>query len=122
MTRIGACLLIGVLAAAVAAGAASAGTLEVGPGKRFARIEEANAAAAPGDLILVYGSLTSHNAKSRARHTRVEYCYIRHSANRQLDLVDDVDTERPNSHAVIMGCAGNTAIPPTRSSGHWRSC
>ena len=33
---------------------ASAATLEVGPGKRFARIEEANARAKPGDVVLVY--------------------------------------------------------------------
>ena len=31
-----------------------AATLEVGPGKRFARIEEANARAQPGDVILVH--------------------------------------------------------------------
>lgn len=31
-----------------------AATLEVGPGKRFQRIEEANAQAQPGDVILVY--------------------------------------------------------------------
>jgi hypothetical protein len=33
---------------------ASAATLEVGPGKAFARIEEANAKAKDGDVILVY--------------------------------------------------------------------
>ena len=33
---------------------AAAATLEVGPGKTFARIEEANAKAQPGDVILVY--------------------------------------------------------------------
>jgi hypothetical protein len=33
---------------------ASAATLEVGPGKRYARIEEANANAQAGDTILVY--------------------------------------------------------------------
>ena len=31
-----------------------ADTLEVGPGKRFSRIEEANAQAHPGDVILVH--------------------------------------------------------------------
>ena len=33
---------------------ASAATLEVGPGKPFSRIEEANAKAQAGDVILVY--------------------------------------------------------------------
>ena len=33
---------------------ASAATLEVGPGKQFSRIEEANAKAQAGDVILVY--------------------------------------------------------------------
>lgn len=33
---------------------AAAATLEVGPGKPFARIEDANAAASPGDVILVH--------------------------------------------------------------------
>lgn len=32
----------------------AAGTLEVGPGKRFARIEDAHRAAKPGDVILVH--------------------------------------------------------------------
>ena len=35
-------------------GPTCAGTLEVGPGKRFTRIEEANAKAKPGDVIRVY--------------------------------------------------------------------
>jgi hypothetical protein len=45
-----------LIAAAVFAPAsrASAATLEVGPGKRFARIEQANARARPGDVILVH--------------------------------------------------------------------
>jgi hypothetical protein len=42
--------------------------------------------------------------KSRAHHTRVEYCYIHDSANREFDLVDAADTERPESHAVVLGC------------------
>lgn len=33
---------------------ASAKTLEVGPGKHFQRIEDANAAAEPGDVVIVY--------------------------------------------------------------------
>lgn len=34
--------------------AASAATLEVGPGRRFARIEEANRNARPGDVVLIF--------------------------------------------------------------------
>ena len=67
----------------------------------------------------VHHSLTGHNVKSRAHHTRVEYCYIHDSANREFDLVDAADTAQPDSHAVLLGnvivkdpqCAGNrTAI------------
>jgi hypothetical protein len=46
-------LAIGVVVLLMVA-TASAATLEVGPGKRFARIEDANAQAQPGDVILVY--------------------------------------------------------------------
>ncbi|MHB8897855.1 MAG: hypothetical protein ACYC6Y_03810 [Thermoguttaceae bacterium] len=52
----------------------------------------------------VHHSLTGHNVKSRAHLTRVEYCYIHDSANREFDLVDGKDTERPESHALILGC------------------
>lgn len=52
----------------------------------------------------VHHSLTGHNVKSRAHHTRVEYCYVHDSANREFDLVDAADTERPESHAVVLGC------------------
>ncbi|MDD4270601.1 MAG: right-handed parallel beta-helix repeat-containing protein [Thermoguttaceae bacterium] len=52
----------------------------------------------------VHHSLTGHNVKSRAHHTRVEACYIHDSANREFDLVDAADTQRPGSHAVISGC------------------
>lgn len=43
-------LLVGCLLAA----SSPAATLEVGPGKPFSRIEEANAQARPGDMILVH--------------------------------------------------------------------
>ena len=48
-----------VIACVVCAGVlcssqAFAGTLEVGPGKRFQRIEDANAQARPGDVVMVY--------------------------------------------------------------------
>ncbi len=52
----------------------------------------------------IYASLTGHNVKSRAHQTWVEYCYVHDSANREFDLVDAVDTARPDSDAVIMGC------------------
>ncbi len=47
---------VAVILASLLAGspAAHAATLEVGPGKDFARIEQANEKAAPGDVILVY--------------------------------------------------------------------
>lgn len=66
----------------------------------------------------VHASLTGHNVKSRAHHTRVEYCYVHHSANREFDLVDAADTARPESHAVLLGnviakdpkCKGNRGV------------
>lgn len=66
----------------------------------------------------IHHSLTGHNIKSRAHHTRVLYCHVHHSANRELDLVESADTERPHSHAVLMGnviekdpaCKGNRAV------------
>ena len=66
----------------------------------------------------VYSSLTGHNVKSRAHHTRVQYCYIHHSNNREFDLVDAAETARPDSHAVLIGnmivkdpqCPGNRSV------------
>jgi hypothetical protein len=66
----------------------------------------------------VHSSLTGHNVKSRAHHTRVQYCYVHHSANREFDLVDAEETARPQSHAVLLGniivkdpeCAGNHSV------------
>jgi hypothetical protein len=52
----------------------------------------------------VHHSLTGHNVKSRAHYTRVEYCYIHNSANREFDLVDAAETVRPDSDAVLLGC------------------
>lgn len=61
----------------------------------------------------VFESIDGHNVKSRAHHTRVEHCYVHDSANREFDLVDDLDTEYPASHAVLLGNlivkAGNMA-------------
>lgn len=67
----------------------------------------------------VHSSLTGHNVKSRAHHTRIECCYIHDSANRECDLVDAKgDTTSPESHAVVIGsiivkdprCEGNRAV------------
>lgn len=66
----------------------------------------------------IHHSLTGHNVKSRAHHTRVEYCYVHDSANREFDLVDHLDTVRPDSHAVLIGncivkdphCEGNRGV------------
>ena len=63
-------------------------------------------------------SLTGHNVKSRAHYTRVEYCYVHHSANREFDLVDAAETARPQSDAVLLGnaiakhpkCSGNRGV------------
>lgn len=53
----------------------------------------------------IFGSLTGHNLKSRAHYTRVEYCWVHDSANRELDLVDAAgDTEAADSDAVVLGC------------------
>ena len=66
----------------------------------------------------IHHSLTGHNVKSRAHYTRVEYCYVHHSANREFDLVDAAETARPESDAVLLGniivkdpkCNGNHAV------------
>ena len=66
----------------------------------------------------IHHSLTGHNVKSRAHHTRVEYCYVHHSANREFDLVDAAETVRPHSDAVLLGniiakdpkCGGNHTV------------
>jgi len=66
----------------------------------------------------IHSSLTGHNVKSRAHHTRIQYCYVHHSANREFDLVDAVDTTRPESHAVLIAnvivknpqCKGNRGV------------
>jgi hypothetical protein len=168
-------LLTGLICSVVSAVAAT--TLEVGPGKAFSRIEEANSKASPGDVILVYPlpadkpytktavyvrergltfravpakgarwvkisgkgfEYSGRGSTPRAvfqfnratddcvlegfeilgAHTRVQYCYVHHSANREFDLVDSADTARPENHAVLMGniivkdskCRGNRAV------------
>jgi len=66
----------------------------------------------------IHHSLTGHNVKSRAHHTRVEYCYVHHSANREFDLVDAAETARSQSDAVLLGniiakdpkCRGNGTV------------
>lgn len=63
----------------------------------------------------IHSSLTGHNVKSRAHHTRVQYCYVHHSANREFDLVDAADTTRPESHAVLLG---NVIVKNPRSQGN----
>jgi hypothetical protein len=66
--RLAAAVLFGV---SLVSATGSAATLEVGPGKPFARIEDANARAQAGDVILVYpradGSLTSRRRCSFAK-------------------------------------------------------
>lgn len=63
----------------------------------------------------VHHSLTGHNVKSRAHHTRVEYSFIHDSANREFDLVDAADTARPGSDAVLLG---NIIVKDPESKGN----
>lgn len=66
----------------------------------------------------VHSSTTGHNVKSRAHRTRVEYCFVHDSANREFDLVDAGETGLPGSDAVLVGnvivkdpkCEGNRAV------------
>ncbi|MDE2125754.1 MAG: right-handed parallel beta-helix repeat-containing protein [Armatimonadetes bacterium] len=66
----------------------------------------------------IFGSLTGHNLKSRAHFIKVEYCFIHDAANRELDLVEDNATARPNSNALLLGnlivkdpaCSGNRVV------------
>jgi hypothetical protein len=51
----------------------------------------------------VRGARTGHNLKSRLHSLRVEYSYIHGSVNRELDLVDDVETQRPGADTVLLG-------------------
>lgn len=63
-------------------------------------------------------SITGHNLKSRAHHTRVEACFLHDSSNRELDLVDGRETELEGSHAVLLanlivkaeGMSGNRSV------------
>lgn len=66
----------------------------------------------------IHSSTTGHNVKCRAHRTRVEYCFVHDSANREFDLVDAGETELPGSDAVLVGnvivkdprCEGNRAV------------
>jgi|GEM_PF-1065224 len=66
----------------------------------------------------VYGSTTGHNFKSRAHFNLIKYCQIHDASNRELDLVEAWDTERPNSNTVLIGniiikdpnCQGNRGV------------
>lgn len=53
----------------------------------------------------IFGALTGHNLKSRAHFLLVEHCQIHGGNNRQIDLVDAWDTERPFSNTVIFQSA-----------------
>lgn len=59
----------------------------------------------------VHSSVTGHNIKSRAHYTRVEYCWVHDSANRELDLVDAKgDTDVAGSDAVVFGSVLSKAV------------
>lgn len=62
-----------------------------------------------------FNSLVGQNLKSRAHYTRVEYCYLHDSANRELDLVDSASTAAPGSHAVLIG---NVIVKASRVKGN----
>lgn len=47
---------------------------------------------------------TGHDLKSRAHLLRLEHCWLHDAANREADLVDAWDTERPGSDATFLGC------------------
>lgn len=63
-------------------------------------------------------ALTGHNIKSRAHYTKVQYCFVHDSANREMDFVEAWDTERKHSDAVLVGnvivtdpdCGGNRGV------------
>ena len=66
----------------------------------------------------IHHSIAGHNVKSRAHVTRIEYCFVHDSSNREFDLVDGLDTTRPGSDAHLVGnvivkdpkCRGNRAV------------
>ena len=66
----------------------------------------------------VHHSTTGHNVKSRCHVTRIESCYVHHSANREFDLVDARETGYSGSDAVLVGniifkhpeCPGNRGV------------
>lgn len=66
----------------------------------------------------IRNSTTGHNLKSRAHYLLVDYCWIHDAANREIDLPEAWDTERPNSNAVLIGnqiikdpkCTGNRGV------------
>lgn len=53
----------------------------------------------------IEGSVDGHNLKSRTRSLLVEGCIIRHSANRECDVVDaEGVTDRPGGIVLLVGC------------------
>ena len=61
-----------------------------------------------GSVVLrgceIFSSLTGHNVKSRAHRIEIRDCKIHDSNNREIDLVDSIETEAPGSDAIITGC------------------
>ncbi|CAN5379338.1 hypothetical protein BH11ARM1_BH11ARM1_02510 [soil metagenome] len=50
----------------------------------------------------ISNALTGHNVKSRLHYLLIKECLIDGAENREIDLVDSWDTERPNSNVVIQ--------------------
>jgi hypothetical protein len=64
----------------------------------------------------VHSPLTGHNIKSRAHLTKVLWCYVHDSANRELDLVDaQGDTTYSGSDALVVG---NIIVKSPRCQNH----
>lgn len=64
-------------------------------------------------------AVTGHNLKSRAHVTIVEECFIHHSANREVDIVDEAgNTDVPDSDVLLRNnriiksktCTGNRGV------------
>ena len=49
-------------------------------------------------------ALTGHDLKSRTHLLRLEHCWLHDAANREIDVVNGWDSERPGSDATLVGC------------------
>ena len=107
-----------LLAGSLLAVSSLAATLEVGPGKPFARIEEANAQARPGDVILVYPRAGGQPYEQTAVFVRQARLTFRARSGRGLAVGQDrrqrLRLQRRGQHA-----AGD--LPVQRGHGRLRA-